>query len=197
MMWFLPSAFALAVALLPQSFVPWAVLAFRRDWGLRKRWAAAALAAGILTFGAVLLAMIWQIGVGPITPVTAAIWVLLLNLWRMGMAPRREELWRQGRHTRAPILLAVLLTGPSEIGAWVLSKAHAPMQLGLWFLVLWVALGVQISIGQERLEENPGLLADWLPRTGLRAGLSWEALASVLAAAGAWGGLSFWGRLLG
>lgn len=184
--WGIPIFFALGVALLPQSWLPWGVLAFRRDWGFSKNALAAALATLVLTAGALVLFQISHALFGSVTPLVAAVWIAAFSLWRIWMSPRREELWLQGRGTRAPIALACILTGPSEIGAWVFSRAGSSEQVGAWSATLFLALVFQISRGQERLENQPNLLNTWLPETRVRAGISPIAWAPAVAA------ISFW-----
>lgn len=184
--WGVPVFFALGVALLPQSWLPWGVLAFRRDWGIAQRAGAAALATVLLTVGAVLMLGVWRAWVGPVTPLAAAAGIVVVGAWRIWMSPRREELWRQGRATRAPLGLACLLTGPSEIGAWVFSRAGSWQQIGLWMVVLWLALTFQMTRGQQRLEVQPTLLDAWLPESRVRAGSAPEAWAPLLVAVSFW-----------
>lgn len=113
---------------------------------------------------------VWRLAESSRTVSLLALALVLTGVWlRARGVATREEIYRQGRSTRWPILLALLLTGPSELLAAAL--AWLAIRYGIsgwelwplaWGIGAFVGATLNTTLAQKRLE-IPGKLDLLLP----------------------------------
>lgn len=158
----------------PQVWAIWGLLAFRRDWDGFKTVAAALAAALVQTLGGACLgiALLWIAPDVRTLSLLAVFGVLVGILARSRAVHLREEAFRMGRETRWPIVLALWVTGPSEVFgaavAWYARSSGIGLKRELgWAALLW---GIGAFLGATavllRAKENlehPGRIDALLP----------------------------------